>query len=685
MSLKRENRISGSLALLVWGLVLAGLRGYAQEKSPVTFGKVTAEDFVITPSVDTAADAIVISDVGIKTFEYRTYAPYWWEYLQHTKRILIRKKRGFEAATVTIPLEVYSDQSAEVTGLKAATYNLEGDRVVKRELDKNSIFKIRVSENWTAERFTFPALSEGSIIEYTYTETSPFVINDHSWQLQSIYPCLWSEYKVTVPSLFIYSVVKQSALPFCIETEESKQSTWGAGTSEGKTFHWAVKNVPAMKVEPFTTTVNNYLARVDVRISGYRTVISVFAHDPGTQRSGLVPVGITVGGVTFNWLQLDRQLLQSDHFGADLAANNSWLDKDMTDLLAGARDDLSRARRIYDNVRDNFVCNAHPGYLMTNTLKSVFKAKIGSTAELNLLLTAMLRHEKLRAFPVVLSTRSNGFINELLPQATQLNYVVCELQVAGESYFLDASDRNLGFGQLPLECYNGYDVAVDTTVNILGYALSADSVTEKKKIVVYLTNGDHGGLDGSVQSYPGIAEAAEIRKKMKEVGGEKKFREELAGGLTDGAISDLEIDSLKLPDEPLAISYSSHLAIDSTAERFYFTPTLVERMAVNPFKAAERTYPVEMPYARDMNYILTMDIPAGYVIDELPASEKLMFNDDGSYFEYVLTVDGDQIHFRTRTRLMHANYEPQAYDVLREFFAHIVKKENEQIVFSKKK
>jgi len=635
----------GSLPLLVWSLVLPGLHGYAQEKSPVVFGKVSAADFVIPVGVDTAADAVVISDVGIKTFELRTYSPYAWDgYLQHIKRILILKKRGFEAATVTIPLEVFRSQSDEIIGLKAATYNLEGGRVVKTELDKNGIFKISVSENWTAERFTFPAVREGSIIEYTYTQTSPFVLNNHSWALQSIYPCLWSEYKATIPTLFSFSIVKQSALPFCIETAESSQAALGPGAGVGKTFHWAVKDVPAMKVEPFTTTVNNYLARVDVRISGLQTFRNANVYDPSTRR-------------TFAW-------------------NES--------IKVGAQDDLTKARRIYANVRDNFACNTRPGCLMTNTLKSVYMARGGSIAELNLLLTAMLDHEKLRASPVVLSTRSNGFINELMPQATQLNYVVCKLQLGGESYYLDASDRNLSFGQLPLECYNGYDVVVDTTVNPLENALSADSVTEKKKIVVYLTNGDHGGLDGSVQSYPGIAEAAEIRKKMKEQGGEKNFREELAGGLADQTISDFEIDSLKMPDEPLVISYSSYLASDSTAERFYFTPMLVGRMAVNPFREAERTYPVEMPYARDENYILTMDIPRGYAVDELPKSVKVAL-DDGGYFEYVLSADGDQIHFRTRIRLVKANYEPQDYTSLRAFFANIVSKENEQIVFKKKK
>jgi hypothetical protein len=387
----------------------------------------------------------------------------------------------------------------------------------------------------------------------------------------------------------------------------------------------------------------------------------------------------------YSWLQLDRQLLKNDHFGEDLTSTNSWLDKDMEGITAGAVDDAGKARKIYAYVRDHFTRNPNPGYMMTSTLKAVYKARSGSAAELNLLLTAMLIHEKLDAFPVVLSTRSNGFINELMPQGSALNYTVCKLRYGALSYYLDASDPDLRFGQLPLECYNGYDVVVDTAVRYPEADLSADSVTEQKKVVVFLSNGDKGGLDGTVQSFPGTAESVEIRKKMKEQDGEKKFRDQLRNGLTAGErVSDLEIDSLRLPDEPLVINYSCHVAMDSGLDILYFAPMLADRLTENPFKDALRIYPVEMPYARDMNYILTMDIPSGYEVEEMPKSQKVLLN-DGGYFEYILTQDGDQIHFRTRTRLVRANYQPQEYAELREFFAAIVKKEGEQIVFKKKK
>jgi hypothetical protein len=644
--------------MLLVSLVVMSLHGFAQEKSPVVFGKVTEEDFAIPAGVDTTVDAVVIAEVGVRSFE-RPYAMSnaWDGYLQYKKRILIVKKLGFAAATVTIPLFVFRGEHEEITQLKAATYNLEGGKVVKTELDKNGIFKDKLSENVVIERFAFPAVREGSIVEYTYKEKSQFGFNNESWQFQGIYPCLWSEYVVSIPSAFSYSVVPRSYLPFCIDTTEVKRSDFGAVYGAIKTFHWAVRDVPALKEQPYTTTIRNWLARVEIR----------------------------PGGVMYGWRPLDGQLLHSGRFGAGLNADNFWLDKDMKVITAGAGDDLSKARNIYAYVRDHFSCNKRPGYTMRNSLKTVYEARSGSEAELNLLLTAMLDHEKLKASPVLLSTRPNGFVTPVFPQPAVLNYVICKLSCGPVSYYLDASDRDLRYGQLPLACYNDYDLVVDTAVLYPEANLTADSLTEQKKVIVFLSNGDKGGLDGPVQSFPGIAEALEIRKKMKAQDGERKFRDELVNGLTpDATVSDLEIDSLRLPDEPLVINYSCHVAMDSASDILYFTPMLADRLTENPFKDAVRIYPVEMPYARDVNYILTMDVPAGYVVEELPKSVKVLLN-DGGYFEYILTQDDGQIHFRTRIRLVRANYQPQEYAELREFFATIVKKEGEQIVFKKKK
>ncbi len=76
----------------------------------------------------------------------------------------------------------------------------------------------------------------------------------------------------------------------------------------------------------------------------------------------------------------------------------------------------------------------------------------------------------------------------------------------------------------------------------------------------------------------------------------------------------------------------------------------------NPFKAAVRTYPVEMPYAMDETYIDDDGYPGGYVVDELPKSAKVLYNTDEGFFEYLMIKGEDQIQFRTRIKLKKATY-----------------------------
>ncbi len=43
----------------------------------------------------------------------------------------------------------------------------------------------------------------------------------------------------------------------------------------------------------------------------------------------------------------------------------------------------------------------------------------------------------------------------------------------------------------------------------------------------------------------------------------------------------------------------------------------------------------------------------------------------------------DGLQLRCRLKLNKANFEPEDYQTLRDFFAYVVKKEDEQIVFKK--
>jgi hypothetical protein len=117
----------------------------------------------------------------------------------------------------------------------------------------------------------------------------------------------------------------------------------------------------------------------------------------------------------------------------------------------------------------------------------------------------------------------------------------------------------------------------------------------------------------------------------------------------------------------------------------YYNPVMKEGYKENPFKSAERKYPVEMPYAINETYVMNMDIPTGYEVEEFPKSVKFSFNDGEGYFEYLIQKDSEKIQLRSRVIINKTNFMPEEYAPLRDFFGQVVKKHSEQIVFKKKK
>ena len=82
----------------------------------------------------------------------------------------------------------------------------------------------------------------------------------------------------------------------------------------------------------------------------------------------------------------------------------------------------------------------------------------------------------------------------------------------------------------------------------------------------------------------------------------------------------------------------------------------------NPFKSAERFYPVEMPYTMDETFILSMDVPAGYVVDELPKQMLAKYDEQGqSFFEYRIQQSGNTISMRSRIKINRAFFNSEAW------------------------
>ena len=246
-------------------------------------------------------------------------------------------------------------------------------------------------------------------------------------------------------------------------------------------------------------------------------------------------------------------------------------------------------------------------------------------------------------------------------------------------YLLDATRTTTGFGALPELCYNGAAHAIDAGNDAI--PLLTDSITERRTTQVMLANDDGGGYSGTYFRKAGVFESMDTRTLLKR---EKPddFFERLSKGLAEyKQMGEHGFDSLGVPEEPLCWHYS--MTYHFAQKTLYFNPIMHERMNNSPIPDPERHYPVEMPYCIDNNYILHMDIPKGYTVEQLPKSTRFTLEDGSGSYEYRIDTDGKTIDFHSRMQLKRTNYTVAEYSGLRDFFALVIQKEKEPIIFKK--
>lgn len=656
------------------------VQSFGQTKYPTKFKKVAMEDFTPVSSViDSSTDAVVLFDVASSDFEGNNAGDFSLIFKRH-RRVLIKKRTAFDQATVSVPLFSLgsSTTTEKLTDLQASTYYIDNGLIVEKKIEKTSILTEKVNRAVSLTKFTFPDVQQGCILDYSYVIKSPFYDRLKSWVFQGKHPILWSEYTVTIPHLFDYVTTQYGYLPYNVDTLSKKFQNYtinvpntNAGMSselyrfsgDAITNTWVIKNAPPFKDEPFVSTMDNHLTQVRFQL---RAILYSESN---------------IRNVVKDWPTTAEDLMKDEDFSKDIYSSNDWLNSQLATLSKDASG-LDLAMKIYAFVRDNYTCNDKDAQYLSQSLKKTFQEKSGNVADINLLLTAILRKAGLQAFPILLSTRDNGKVNDEVPLLSQYNYVISKLEIDGTVYLLDASESKAGFGHLTAACYNGTGRTIDKMPYLV--QLSADSVTNFNSINIKLKNGQDGKLTGNAYVQFGTFESIDYRNKyatsqpdeiVKSIGQEYS---------TIFKVSNLIMDDFKNYDAPLSMKYDLNTTgVDGDEEIIYFNPIITKGYTKNPFASASRLFPVEMPYCISDNYSLELEIPKGYSVDEIPKGARINFNDGEGIYEYLISKQDSIIKIRTKLFFKKANFPPDEYEVLRNFFGFIVKKQNEQIVFKK--
>jgi hypothetical protein len=304
----------------------------------------------------------------------------------------------------------------------------------------------------------------------------------------------------------------------------------------------------------------------------------------------------------------------------------------------------------------------------------------------NLLLIAALRTASIPAEPVVLSTRSNGHLNQAQPMASRLNYVVASVtNTDGKVMLLDATEPLLPSGVLPERCLNKLGRVV--TKNLPGDHW-VDLTPSQRKVHfqhVKLALDAQGAVTGTVhEEYGGYAAVAE-RGTLQEQG-EPKYRSQFASQHSSWTMPKFTVSNRQELAQPLKLDYEFTQPADESATpgMFYLGALTEFSTDQNPFRHDNRMYPVDFGMQQDETMLVTLSLPAGYELAELPKPAVIELPEGGGRFLYSATPTEGGLQITSRMNLRKPEYTAAEYEHLREFYRMMLEKQAEKLVIKKK-
>jgi len=631
----------------------------AQQKHQ-KFGKIKISDLEMTTyDKDTTANAVVLFNYGEAYFKVNSSGYGNDLYQEFHIRIKILNKEGFKWANE----EIFFHKYQYVTKFKASSYNLENGKIVEKKVKKRDVFEESFNKIFFLKKFTFPDVKEGTIIEYKYTTISRSFLNLISWQFQYEIPVIYNDYEIKVPSFFTHRKVLKGYVPCSDYRKTTVVDAYSFGyfsnnkrVTEFDVYKYVFEAIPAFIPEPYINSKKNYIS--SLVFEWYRAA----------------------NNTTNSWEIISKGLIDSDYFGRRIICPPS-VKKELKAEVESKDNKYDKMVVIYEWIKNSMSWDNSTGYQLDLGIAHAFNQKTGSVADINLLLIATLKEFGIRAIPVIISTRENGFVNPAYPSISDFNYVIAYVKIDDKIYYLDATEKYCPAGLLPERCLNGIGRAIYQPT----FEVDLTN-TEKSENINYIT----ATIENSqlVGNYAGVAKnyaALEIRNQYTNATTEDAFLEKMESQNNGMTVSDFEIINLDNIYEALKIKYNLKISnqADILGDKIYINPMLFWGMENNPFKIEKREYPVDFAYQSSERYVLNFTIPEGYKVESIPESKNIEMEGKVAEFQYNVVHSGNIIQVSSKININKTIFTQIEYPTLKIFFSEIVSKHAERIVLTK--
>lgn len=649
------------------------------------FGKVSKEELQEKEHpTDPSANAAVLYKNENISFTFSQSNGFTQQREVH-ERIKIYNKEGYDWATKKVFLFQGSSGSSKesIRNVKGYTFNLDGSKVNKEKLRNDGIFEEEYNDFTDITTLTMPNVQDGSVLEYTYTISSPFYQIDDI-ELQKSIPINKLDVRIATPQFLKYNRLNNPNATYFPNVNNSREkksyvitssSRSGGGnmTASSTTFNrskdfyfediitLADDNVPAIKEEAFAGNMDNFKSKMTLELVAF-----------------LNEFGAIDKSFSTTWEKVSKTIYDRESFGDQIKRTNFFKD-DIINVTSGAENDFQKAAMLSNFIKSKVKWDGYYGISTIKGTKDAYKEGSGNVAEINLLLIAMLKSQGVNANPVLVSTKNHGI--PLYPTRKGFNYVICMVEDAGKYVLVDATEKFSSLNVLPERAINwqGRLIKDDGSSSWVSLMPSKQSMSSSS---LNISINDDLSISGKVGQVHTDNLALSYKDRYANVSNDDKVKmfEKDKG---DIEISDIEIETMD--NNSLSVNYKYELndAIDDIGGKLYFSPLLFMAEKENPFKLDERKYPIDFGLPIKETYRVNIKIPEGYKIESLPQAEKMQYKEGAVAYTFVARQSGSYLQLSTELNLKTSIIDPADYTVFKEFYGKVVEKQAEKIVLTK--
>ena len=347
--------------------------------------------------------------------------------------------------------------------------------------------------------------------------------------------------------------------------------------------------------------------------------------------------------IATDWESVTKSIYSDSNFGKELN-KNAYFSTIIDKIVEQTDTDEVKIKKVFNYIKGSMNWDGKKGYMTRKGVELAFKEKTGNVAEINLMLTSMLRLAGLDAKPVLISTRENGLV--LFPNRTKFNYLITAVVLGGKTILLDATNKNGTPNLLPTRALNWFGRMINGDGTSSEVDLMPEFISTQNIKLNAIIKSD-GVIEGSVTEQYDDYNALYYRERYGKMATDS-YLEVLEKDKKNTEINDFSVVGTNEIGKPIIESYSFKNAniVEIIGNKMFFSPLLFYVQNENPFKSETREFPVDFIFPNSDEYEINITIPQGFEIESLPTSNQLNMKDDLVTVDYKVNVKNNAIQLK---------------------------------------